>query len=65
MGRLAAREPDDEEAKIFYALALNMVPRALDKDFARQTKATELLLVALAPSSWPVPLPDLLPEGAR
>lgn len=48
MGNLAAREPGDEEADIFYALALNIVPRALDKDFARQTKATELLLVALA-----------------
>ena len=34
MAFLAAGEPDDEEAKIFYALALNMVPRALDKDFA-------------------------------
>jgi hypothetical protein len=48
MGTLAAREPGDEEAKIFYALALNIVPRALDKDFKRQTKATELLLVASA-----------------
>jgi hypothetical protein len=48
MGTLAAREPGDEEAKIFYALALNIVPRALDKDFRRETKATELLLVASA-----------------
>jgi hypothetical protein len=48
MGTLAAQEPGDEEAKIIYALALNMVPRALDKDFARQTKAAELLLVASA-----------------
>jgi hypothetical protein len=48
MARLAAREPDDEEASIFYALALNMVPRARDKDFSLQTKATELLLLALA-----------------
>jgi hypothetical protein len=46
MGTLAAREPGDEEAKILYALALNIVPRALDKDFRRQTKAAELLLVA-------------------
>jgi hypothetical protein len=46
MGKLAASEPDDEEAKIFYALALNIVPRALDNDFRRQTKAAELLLVA-------------------
>src|ERR1700733_42741 len=47
MGILAAHEHDDLEAKIFYALALNLVPRALDKDFLRQTKATEVLLVAL------------------
>jgi hypothetical protein len=47
MGVLADHEPEDEEAKIFYALALNIVSRALDKDFALQTKSTELLLVAL------------------
>jgi hypothetical protein len=47
MGILAARQHDDREATIFYALALNMVPRALDKDFEMQAKATELLLVAL------------------
>ena len=32
---LAARERDDKEAKIFYALALNMVPRVLDKETSR------------------------------
>jgi len=48
MGTLAGREHDDPEAKIFYALALNMVPRTLDKDFEMQTRSTELLLAALA-----------------
>jgi hypothetical protein len=47
MGILAVRQRDDQEAKIFYALALNMVPRTLDKDFEMQAKATELLLAAL------------------
>jgi hypothetical protein len=48
MGKLAAREHADREATIFYALALNMVPRSLDKDFQKHTKAAELLLVSLA-----------------
>jgi len=48
MGILAAREQDDREATIFYALAMNMVPRPLDKEFRMQTKAAELLLMVLA-----------------
>jgi hypothetical protein len=48
MARLSAGNPDDDEAGIFYALALNMVPRARDRSFSLQTKATELLLLALA-----------------
>jgi hypothetical protein len=48
MGILAAREQDDREATIFYALALNMVSRPLDKEFRMQTKAAELLLMVLA-----------------
>lgn len=47
MGKLAASEHRDREAPIFYALALNMVPHSLDKDFQKQTKAAELLLVSL------------------
>jgi hypothetical protein len=47
MGKLAVYQHDDLEATVFYALALNMVAPAVDKNFQRQTKATELLLVAL------------------
>ena len=48
MGALAARERDDQEATVFYALALNMVPVGADADFRRRTKAAELLLAVLA-----------------
>jgi hypothetical protein len=47
MEQLALRETDDEEATVFYALALNMVPPALDPDFQARSKAIEILLAAL------------------
>ncbi|MGH7125470.1 MAG: hypothetical protein ACREFI_13930, partial [Stellaceae bacterium] len=47
MGVLANQYPEDAEATIFYALALNMAAPVSDKTYAKQTKATELLLVAL------------------
>jgi hypothetical protein len=48
MAELAARYPDDKEAVIFYALALNIAAAPSDKSFQKQTKAAELLLVALS-----------------
>jgi hypothetical protein len=48
MAALAARYPDDKEAVIFYALALNIAPSSTDKTLQKQTKAAELLLVALS-----------------
>jgi len=47
MAALAARYPDDVEAGIFYALALNLAANPADKSFDKQTKAAELLLLAL------------------
>jgi protein SCO1/2 len=48
METIARNYPEDREASIFYALALNMATLASDKSYARQTKATELLLIALS-----------------
>ena len=48
MEDLAAREPNDREATIFYALALNMAALPSDGSFRKQTRAAELLLVALS-----------------
>jgi len=48
MAALAARYPDDKEAVIFYALALNIAASSSEKTFQKQTKAAELLLVALS-----------------
>jgi hypothetical protein len=48
MAALAARYPDDKEAVIFYALALNIAASPSDKNYQKQTKAAELLLVALS-----------------
>ena len=48
MAALATRHPKDREATIFYALALNMAALPSDKNFSKQTKAAELLLVALS-----------------
>ena len=42
------REPNDREATIFYALALNMAALPSDGSFHKQTRAAELLLVALS-----------------
>src|SRR5262245_8226927 len=43
MARLAARYPDDAEAAIFYALALNEIADPADKSYARQLKAADIL----------------------
>ncbi len=43
MARLWARYPDDAEAGIFYALALNEAADPADKTYARQLKAADIL----------------------
>jgi hypothetical protein len=43
MERLAARYPDDAEAAIFYALALNVAADTNDKTYAKQLKAAAIL----------------------
>jgi tetratricopeptide (TPR) repeat protein len=43
MGRLAERYPDDTEAAIFYALALNEAVDLNDKTYAKQFKAAAIL----------------------
>ncbi|TMH63853.1 MAG: hypothetical protein E6H57_16555 [Betaproteobacteria bacterium] len=43
MEKLAAKYPDDKEASIFYALALNIAADPMDKTFARQLKAARIL----------------------
>jgi hypothetical protein len=43
MARLSARYPDDAEAAIFYALALNEAADPADKTYARQLKAAGIL----------------------
>jgi hypothetical protein len=43
MARLWARYPDDAEAAIFYALALNEAADPADKTYAKQLKAAEIL----------------------
>jgi hypothetical protein len=48
MAELAARQPNDREATIFYALALNMAALPSDRSFTKQTRAAELLLIALS-----------------
>jgi hypothetical protein len=46
MEQLAARYPDDREAAIFYALALNATVLATDKTYAQQMKAAGILEAA-------------------
>ena len=46
MEQLAARYPDDREAAIFYALALNATVMATDKTYAQQLKAAGILEAA-------------------
>jgi hypothetical protein len=48
MATLTAHYPDDKEAVIFYAMALNIAALPSDKTLQKQTKAAELLLVALS-----------------
>jgi tetratricopeptide (TPR) repeat protein len=43
MEQLSARYPDDREAAIFYALALNMTLNPTDKTYANQLKAAAIL----------------------
>src|SRR5262245_20960293 len=43
MGELSARYPDDREAAVFYALALNMTLNPTDKTYANQLKAAAIL----------------------
>ena len=43
MERVAATCPDDQEASIYYALALNMTTSLADKTYANQLKAAALL----------------------
>jgi hypothetical protein len=43
MEKLAAKYPQDTEASIFYALALNVAADPTDKTFARQLKAARIL----------------------
>ncbi|NNM71549.1 hypothetical protein [Enterovirga aerilata] len=43
MEGLAARFPDDPEARIFYALALNVAASPTDKTYAKPLKAAEIL----------------------
>src|SRR4051812_19093130 len=43
MAQLSARYPDDAEAAIFYALALNEAADPADKTYARQLKAADIL----------------------
>jgi predicted Zn-dependent protease len=46
MEQLSARYPDDREAAIFYALALNATAVATDKTYAQQLKAASILEAA-------------------
>ncbi|HYG86691.1 MAG TPA: tetratricopeptide repeat protein [Azospirillum sp.] len=43
METLAARYPDDPEARIYYALALNMAASPTDKTYAKPLKAADIL----------------------
>ena len=43
MARVAGRYPDDAEAAIFYALALNVAANPNDKTYAKQLKAAAIL----------------------
>jgi hypothetical protein len=43
MERLAARYPDDDEAQIYYALALNVSASPADKTYANQLKGAAIL----------------------
>ena len=43
MEKVAAKYPEDKEAAIFYALALNVAADPMDKTFARQLKAAGIL----------------------
>lgn len=43
MERFAAKYPDDDEAQIFYALAINEAVDLSDKTYARQLKAGQIL----------------------
>ena len=60
MEQVAARYPQDDEAQIFYALALNVAASPSDKTYALPLKAAAILefdLQAQAPASGRRPLP--------
>jgi tetratricopeptide (TPR) repeat protein len=48
MAQLHARYPDDPEAAIYYALALNVAALPTDKTYAKQLKAAEILEAEVA-----------------
>ena len=54
MGDLAQRCPDDREATVFYALALNATALPTDKSYANSLKAAGLLRRS-SPSSLAIP----------
>jgi tetratricopeptide (TPR) repeat protein len=74
MARLSARYPDDAEAVIFYALALNEAADPADKTYAKQLKAADMLeqLVSKYPNHPGIPhyiihsydYPELAARGA-
>ena len=70
MEQLAARYPQDREAAIFYALALNATAVATDKTYAQQLKAAAILEAAFReqpnhPGVGPLPDPQLRLSGHR
>jgi hypothetical protein len=48
MAQLHARHPDDSEAAIYYALALNVAALPTDKTYAKQLQAAEILEAEVA-----------------
>ena len=57
MGQLVESYPDDTEAKIFYALALDATAKPTDKTYANQKQAAALLKPIFVPNpitrAWP------------
>ena len=67
MAELAARQPNDREATIFYALALNMAALPSDKKFQQADegcRAAPCRVVGAAEPSGAFALPDLLSQSA-
>jgi hypothetical protein len=53
MEQVHARFPDDQEAGVFYALALNATQQPTDKSFANKKKAAEILEKGMASPAEP------------